>query len=67
MLNIPSYLLFSKLTNNPLSEINCTEHEIEIIIEILNPNKASGDDGISHKMLKSVSKSVFKTPMYFDE
>ena len=54
---------FSKLTNNSLSEINCTEHEIQTIIEVLNPNKASGDDGISHKMLKGVSKSVSK-PLY---
>ena len=33
---------------------------IENIIEVLNPNKASGDDGISHKILKGVSKSVSK-------
>ena len=51
---------FAKLTDNSLSEINCTEYEIETIIEVLNPNKASGDDGISHKMLKGVSKSVSK-------
>ena len=51
---------FAKLTDNSLSEINCTENEIETIIEVLNPNKASGDDGISHKMLKGVSKSVSK-------
>ena len=53
---------FAKLTDNSLSlsEINCTEYEIETIIEVLNPNKASGDDGISHKMIKGVSKSVSK-------
>ena len=51
---------FPKLTDNSLSEINCTEHEIQTIIEVLDPNKASGDDGISHKMLKGVSKSVSK-------
>ena len=51
---------FSKLTDNSLSQIHCTEHEIENIIEELNPNKVSGDDGISHKMLKGVSKSVSK-------
>ena len=33
---------------------------IENIIEVLNPNKASGDDGISHKILEGVSKSVSK-------
>ena len=29
-------------------------------MEVLNPNKASGDDGMSHKMLRGVSKSVSK-------
>ena len=51
---------FSKFTDNSLSQIHCTELEIENIIEVLNPNKASGDDGISHKMFKGVSKSVSK-------
>ena len=71
---------FSKLTDNSLSEINCTKHEIETIKEVLNPNKVSkkakirnrynqvphltqdtnGDDDISHKMPKGVSKSVSK-------
>ena len=51
---------FTKLTDNSLTQIICTELEIENIIEVLNPNKASGDDGISHKMLKSVSKTVSK-------
>ena len=37
------------------------------MIEVLNPNKVSGDNGISHKMLKGVSKSVSLAPMYFDE
>ena len=51
---------FTKLTDNSLFQINCTELEIEYIIEVLNPNKASGDDGISHTMLKGVSKTVSK-------
>ena len=51
---------FTKLTDNSLSQIICTELEIENIIEVLNPNKASGDDSTSHKMLKSVSKTVSK-------
>ena len=51
---------FSKFTDNSLSQIHCIEHEIENIIEVLNPNKASGDDRISHKMLKGVSKSISK-------
>ena len=51
---------FTKLTDNSLSQIHCTEHEIENIIEVLNSNKASGDDRISHKMLKGMSKSASK-------
>ena len=51
---------FTKITDNILSQINCTELEIENTIEVLNSNKASGDDGISHKMLKGVSKTVSK-------
>ena len=51
---------FTKLTDNSLSQIICTEQEIEKTIEVLNPNKVSGDDGISHKMLRGVSKSVSK-------
>ena len=50
---------FTKLTDNSLSQINCVELEIENI-EVLDPYKASGDDGISHKMLKGVSKTVSK-------
>ena len=53
---------FTKLTDNSLSQINCTAIEIENIIEVLNPDKVSGDDGISHKMLKCV-KTVSK-PLY---
>ena len=52
---------FTKLTDSSLSQINCTEQEIEKKpIEVLNPNKASGDDSISHKMLRGVSKSFSK-------
>ena len=54
---------FTKLTDNFLSQIICTEQEIAKTIEVLNPNKACGDDGISHKMLRGVSKSVSK-PLY---
>ena len=60
-MNIPCYLLFQSLSITlSLSEINCTEYEIETIIEVLNPYIASDDDGISHKMFKGVSKSVSK-------
>ena len=51
---------FTKFTVNSLSQINCTELEIENIIQVLNSNKASGDDGIIHKTFKGVSKSVSK-------
>ena len=51
---------YTKVTDNSLFQIICTELEIENIIEVLNPYKASGDDDISHKMLKSVSKTVSK-------
>ena len=51
---------FEKLKNNSLSTVNCTENEIENLINVLNINKASGDDGISHRMLKGVSKSISK-------
>ena len=36
----------------------CTPEEIQSLIEILNPNKASGPDGISNKILKPVAKEV---------
>jgi hypothetical protein len=39
-------------TNNFLRDIVITTDEIVDIIKILNPNKASGPDIISHKMLK---------------
>ena len=51
---------FTKITDYSLSQINWSELEIENIIEELNFNKASGDDGISHRMLKGVSKNVSK-------
>ena len=43
---------------NKISNIACTPDEIQSLIEILNPNKASGPDGISNKMLKPVAKEV---------
>ena len=54
---------FTKLTDNSLSHINCTEHKKETTNEVLSPNKASGDDGISHKMLKS--PNLFQNPYVF--
>ena len=43
---------------NKLSSITCTVNEIKTLIDILNPNKASGPDGISNKMLKPVAEEV---------
>ena len=43
-------------TDNFLRDIVITTEEIVDIIKIINPNKASGPDIISHKMLKSVLK-----------
>ena len=41
-----------------MTSIVFTQEEIQSLIEILNPNKASGPDGISNKMLKPVAKEV---------
>ena len=43
---------------NRLARIGCTSHEIQTLIELLNPNKATGPDEISNKMLKAVAKEV---------
>ena len=43
---------------NKLSRITCTVDEIKTLIDILNPNKASGPDGISNKMFKPVAKEI---------
>ena len=51
---------YEKLTNKSPSTSNCTDAEIESLINVLNPYKASGDDGISYKMIKGVSKSISK-------
>ena len=51
---------FTKITDNSLSQINFTELEIENIVKVLNSNKESGNDGISHKMLTGVSNTVSK-------
>jgi hypothetical protein len=48
------FSFISKLdeANAPLPDINVSIQEISDIIQILHPNKASGPDVISHKMLK---------------
>ena len=49
---------FEYKCQNRLSSITCTAHEVATLIELLNPNKATGPDGISNKMLKAVAKEV---------
>ena len=41
-----------------MSDISCTDPEIEILINSLNPNKATGPDNISNRMLKAVAKEI---------
>jgi hypothetical protein len=45
-------------TNNFLLDIVITTDEIVDIIKIINPNKASGPDIISHKMLKLCPEKI---------
>ena len=42
---------FELKCQNKLTSIVCTLDKIQCLIEILNPNKASGPDGISNNML----------------
>ena len=46
---------FSALTDTTLDNIEITEDEVSDVIENLDPNKASGPDLISNKMMKKVS------------
>ena len=55
---------FSKLADISLSQIHCTRHEIENIIEVLSPKKANGDDGKVIKCSK-VSPNLFLNPSLF--
>ena len=48
----------SNTRQNRLTSITCTPHEVASLIELLNPNKATGPDGISNKMLKAEAKEV---------
>ena len=49
---------FGYTCQNRLSSITRTRtaHEVASLIELLNPSKATGPDGISNKMLKAVAK-----------
>ena len=49
---------FEYKCQNRLSRIVCTSNEIEILVGLLNPNKATGPDEISNKMLKAVAKEI---------
>ena len=48
------------LTDNSLNDISLTEQEIIDTIQILNVNKAVGEDLISHKVLKNICHSISK-------
>ena len=49
---------FEYKCQNRLASISCTSREIETLVEILNPNKVTGPDEISNKMLKTVAEEV---------
>ena len=51
---------FEELTNSVLDKIDITEEEIRDIIVNLDPNKASGPDQISNKMIKRVAGAISK-------
>ena len=52
---------FEKRTDNIISDIQIRENEIEDILHSLDPQKASGPDRISHKMLKMSPEKNSKT------
>jgi hypothetical protein len=49
---------FDIKTNNIINEVFATISEIVDILKIINPNKASGPDKISHKKLKISSEKI---------
>jgi hypothetical protein len=51
---------FDSKTNNIIHEIHITENEIIDVIQILDPNKATGPDKISHNMLKISPDKITK-------
>jgi hypothetical protein len=52
--------MFDKKTNNIINEIHITENEIIDSIQILDPNKATGPDKISRKMIKISPEKIAK-------
>ena len=51
---------FDSKTNNSIHEIHKTENEIIDVIQILDPNRATGPDKISNKMLKISAEKIAK-------
>ena len=51
---------FDSKTNNIIREIHITENEIVDVIQILDPNKETGPDKISHKMLNISPEKIAK-------
>ena len=51
---------FYELTDKVLDKIDITEDEIKDVIINLDPNKASGPDLISNKMIKQVATAISK-------
>jgi hypothetical protein len=51
---------FDSKTNNIIHEIHITENEIIDVIQIFDPNKATGPDKISPKMLKIFPEKIAK-------
>ena len=51
-------------TNNNITYVNVSIHKISDIIQILHPNKASGPDVISHRMLKLCPNNIAYLHMF---
>ena len=51
---------FMELTDSVLDRNDITEEEIKYVIVNLDPNKASGPDLISNKMIKYVARAIAK-------
>ena len=54
------FLIFRKKTEHVVSNINIEINEIIDVIKTLDPNKASGPDTISHRMLKICPEKIAK-------
>ena len=56
--HLPIFQVKYPNTLSDISDISCTDPEIEILINSLNPNKSTGPDNISNRMLKAVAKEI---------